>query len=1204
MHRNGGGGGVGGNAATPLNVQRYINVPGMNGGVPPSPMTPLDMSYGQSMLPSNLFVSTPYFTPPPSAQYFPPISHHSSLRNSQVSLANSHGSYSRSRNRGHQHRNNSSQHHQEHHPEHPQHQYQHQNVHEHGQDAAQKITNGTSTHNPTSQINGSAPVSEHNLEHLNLSRTVILRNIADDMTLHDLLDHIDFGPIEYVKLFTKTPPRSLDNNGSNDIKSNKNCTISFINSKTSVMFYLKYAKNSSNLNKLRLSLRSQHLKITLCDMNKPQYANAPPKQDYIKLKNLNYIIDHKATRCLKISFSIKDVLLDDTTADARLTHLKHYISTQCEKFGDVESFEIELDIPGKDEEGDVAGDDSKMTLLGAATVHFTSIDASVKTYEDYNKRIVHDSEKRRGGAGCDGEVDTITKKKRDSSNDLYDVNSKYGIHFILAIFHNDRCDKTLVEYRHELEDNQPPPTEGNGRLMKKSFTENGSCGLIAEEGPLGNSSEVGSIIDSPEQQPPPADVHIIDPVSPNSSDIENASPIICDTYALSSGDPCNEHEAHAQASIASNGVYSMISSDARQLNATPQFVHIPFTTDSPFGLHSNSSFVSNYNPDPINTGNRAIHLGNLHPHTTIEEIANNLRAGGLVESINHFPERRMCFVTFVDANIAFKFFMNHQVLHQLVIHGTDVSVGWAKKHSGPVLREIALAVTAGASRNVYLGLRNGQVEDETTRKPIIPSEDELRLDFSRIGGLEQINFYHNKECAFLNFLNISDAIKVVHAFECEEPIAVINLTKLLRGDQAAATALYQKYKLFKVNFGKDRCGNPPKFSFRKNFDKSLGSTYHQYQDQLHACVGKSKKGKKSGNNKQVNDRDDDLKREQLDQREGVIDDEAAKVFGIIKESEKNTVESVGDDDKHKELLQDSGVIDEEARVEVADSPDADVTQAPKMGQHKVTEIKEHSNGDAGQSPVVVDVAEENEEGEEEYEDDDDDEDVSIIIGSDDTVSTNASGKYDSFNDTFGYKAHRLEDRRQKVYHQPYYHDHASWNGRGSRNSSAMSINNGVMMHPYAQYASPQFNHHPSLMSHTSSTSSFQAYQPSPKSRNGSFHHHQTHSAGPYQQQMYAIPQLPQLVGQFAPPPHVRYVPVIQGQQVMPTAMPTQMPPGSMGNGMCGSSGSQVMAQYLAQAQQGAAPAMCTGPVYAVPHASYNYHGPRNKLKNRKGTDEQ
>ncbi|CAL1195612.1 unnamed protein product [Candida parapsilosis] len=1087
MHRNGGGGGVGGNAATPLNVQRYINVPGMNGGVPPSPMTPLDMSYGQSMLPSNLFVSTPYFTPPPSAQYFPPISHHSSLRNSQVSLANSHGSYSRSRNRGHQHRNNSSQHHQEHHPEHPQHQYQHQNVHEHGQDAAQKITNGTSTHNPTSQINGSAPVSEHNLEHLNLSRTVILRNIADDMTLHDLLDHIDFGPIEYVKLFTKTPPRSLDNNGSNDIKSNKNCTISFINSKTSVMFYLKYAKNSSNLNKLRSSLRSQHLKITLY---------------YIKLKNLNYIIDHKATRCLKISFSIKDVLSDDTTADARLTHLKHYISTQCEKFGDVESFEIELDIPGKDEEGDVAGDDSKMTLLGAATVHFTSIDASVKTYEDYNKRIVHDSEKRRGGAGCDGEVDTITKKKRDSSNDLYDVNSKYGIHFISAIFHNDRCDKTLVEYRHELEDNQPPPTEGNGRSMKKSFTENGSCGLIAEEGPLGNSSEVGSIIDSPEQQPPPADVHIIDPVSPNSSDIENASPIICDTYALSSGDPCNEHEAHAQASIASNGVYSMISSDARQLNATPQFVHIPFTTDSPFGLHSNSSFVSNYNPDPINTGNRAIHLGNLHPHTTIEEIANNLRAGGLVESINHFPERRMCFVTFVDANIAFKFFMNHQVLHQLVIHGTDVSVGWAKKHSGPVSREIALAVTAGASRNVYLGLRNGQVEDETTRKPIIPSEDELRSDFSRIGGLEQINFYHNKECAFLNFLNISDAIKVVHAFECEEPIAVINLTKSLRGDQAAATALYQKYKLFKVNFGKDRCGNPPKFSFRKNFDKSLGSTYHQYQDQLHACVGKSKKGKKSGNNKQVNDRDDDLKREQLDQREGVIDDEAAKVFGIIKESEKNTVESV------------------------ADSPDADVTQAPKMGQHKVTEIKEHSNGDAGQSPVVVDVAEENEEGEEEYEDDDDDEDVSIIIGSDDTVSTNASGKYDSFNDTFGYKAHRSEDRRQKVYHQPYYHDHASWNGRGSRNSSAMSINNGVMMHPYAQPAS-----------HAYCDANANA-------------------------------------------------------------------PGSMGNGMCGSSGSQVMAQYLAQAQQGAAPAMCTGPVYAVPHASYNYHGPRNKSKNRKGTDEQ
>ncbi|CCG22297.1 RNA-binding protein [Candida orthopsilosis Co 90-125] len=1140
----------GGNAATPLNLQRYTAIQGLNGGIPPSPMTPLDMSYGQSMLPSNLFVSTPYFTPPPSAQYFPPVSHHSSLRNSQTSLTNSHGSNSRSRHRN-QHRNNGGQQ-----------QQQQQQV-----QVDQR------------EFNGSTAISEYNLGHLNISRNVMLRDLANDMTLHELLDHIDFGPIEYIKLFSKNLSRK-DN--SNDEKVNKSCSISFINSKTSVMFYLKYAKNSSNLNKLRQSLRSDHLKITLNDVNKQKNGNAAPRQDYMKLKNLNYITDHQATRCLKISFSVKDVLSDDTTTEDRLNHLKHYILTQCEKFGDVECFEIDLgEKLSSDHEGSERGETcSNNTLSGAAIVHFTSIDSSVKTYESYHKRIQTDLEKSRNG-----NIEAASKKKRESSNDLYDVNSRYGIYFTSATFHKDRCDKTLVEYRDDIESGLSS-SASNGKMTKNNIMENGGCDLIVEEGPLDNSSEVSSIIDSPGQNPP-IDVNIIDPVSPNSSDIENSSPIIRDTYALSHSDHADENEAHAQAS--NNSVYSMISSDARQLQTTPQFVHIPLATDPSFGFHSNSSFVSNYNPDPTNTGNRAIHLGNLHPHTTIEEIANNLRAGGLVESLNHFPERRMCFVTFVDANIAFKFFMNHQVLHQLVIHGTDVSVGWAKKHSGPVSREIALAVTAGASRNVYLGLRNGQ-DDESSSKLALPSEEELRLDFSRIGGLEQINFYHNKECAFLNFLNISDAIKVVRAFECEEPNAVVNLTKSLRGDQAAANALYQKYKLFKVNFGKDRCGNPPKFSFKKNFDKSLGSTYQQYQDQLHACVEKSKRSK-NRDHKQVNGYDENSNRGQPNQNEDVIDDEAAMVFGIIKESEKEGCEPIIDNEVEKKEQDVKGT--DKPKLEVTDPSDLGSSNAVDGEQSKQVESEEHANGHLEQQSVEkVEVVE---EGEEEYEDVDDDEDVSIIIGSDDTVSTNASGKYDSFNDTFGYKSQRPDTRRQKIYHQPYYQEQTNWNGRGSRNSSGISINNGGVIHPYTQFASPKFNHHPSRMSRNSSTSSFpsQGYQPSPKSRNGSFQH-QPRSSVVYPQQVYAIPPSPQFIGQFTP--HVRYVPVIQGQQVMASPLAQH----SMENNSCGTSGSQVMAQYLSQAQTQPMGSMYSAPIYAEPPGSYTYEGRRHKDKSRKG----
>ncbi|KAG5421615.1 hypothetical protein I9W82_000707 [Candida metapsilosis] len=1150
----------GGNTATPLKISHYQNV---NGGVPSSPMTPLDMSYSQSMLPSNLFVSTPYFTPPPSAQYFPPISsHHSSLRNSQTSLTNSHGSHSRAHNRRN-HRNNS-----------------YQQLH-----ADQNGVNGSTSHNPNVQGNDLAVTSDKNIENLHISRTVMLRNLTDDMTLHELLNHIDFGPIEYIKLFPKVASRTSSGEAS-EVNFIRNCSISFINSRISVMFYLKYAKNSSNLNKLRSALRSERLKVTLNDFNKINNGQSSSRQEYIKLKNLNYIMDHQATRCLKVSFSVKDVLPEDTTVEDRLNHLKHYILSQCEKFGDVECFDIEFENKSKEQEGE---EKNNLNILsGTAKVHFTSIDSSVNAYENYQKKIQIDLEKKQDGNA------EIVRRKRDSSNDLYDVSSKYGICFISAGFHKDRCDKTLVEYRDDIEHGITKPI---AETMANRM-ENSVCDLITEEGPLDNSSEVCSIIDSPGQHPP-ADVNIIDPVSPNSSDIENASPIVRDTYNLPQGDHVvDDNASHAEGSIISNGVYSMITSDARQLNATPQFVHIPMDTSSPFAFHSNSSFVSNYNPDVVNAGNRAIHLGNLHPHTTIEEIANNLRAGGLVESLNHFPERRMCFVTFVDANIAYKFFMNHQVLHQLVIHGSDVTVGWAKKHSGPVSREIALAVTAGASRNVYLGLRNGQ-DDEAGNNRVLPSEEELRADFSRIGALEQINFYHNKECAFLNFLNISDAIKAVRAFECEEPNAVLNLTKSLRGDQAAANALYQKYKRYKVSFGKDRCGNPPKFSFRKNFDKRSGSTYQQYQDQLHACVGKSKanKNKAHGKSSSVNENSN---RGEMNKNGNVIGDEAAMVFGIIKDSEKES-EPVKADEKTEVASDMNGTKKVSDQVSEPVEPEISKEVIDKEKSEKAVEPV-HANDPADQEPLTKKLAEEIPEVEEEYEDEDEDgddeDDVSIIIGSDDTYSTNASGKYDSFNDTFGYRNRKHDSRRQKVYHQPYYYEQAGWNGRASRNSSAISINNGGISYPYAHYASPQFNHQPtSRISRNSSTSSFrsQGYHPSPQPMNGSFQHQPRSSSG-YPQPMYVIPPSPQFIGQFAP--HVRYVPVIPGQSVMASPMMHQ----GMGNGSCGSSGSQVMAQYLSQAQP--MESSYDGPEYTEPHRNYNnYDGRRQGDKSRKGNEE-
>lgn len=174
-----------------------------------------------------------------------------------------------------------------------------------------------------------------------------------------------------------------------------------------------------------------------------------------------------------------------------------------------------------------------------------------------------------------------------------------------------------------------------------------------------------------------------------------------------------------------------------------------------------------------NLGNRTVYLGNIHPETTIEEICNVVR-GGLLHHIRYIPDKHICFVTFIDPTSAASFYALSN-LQGLMIHNRRLKIGWGK-HSGALPPAIALAVSGGASRNVYIGNL-----DETW------SEERLRQDFSEYGEIELVNTLREKSCAFVNFTNIANAIKAIEA---------------VRGRE--------EYKRFKINFGKDRCGNPPR----------------------------------------------------------------------------------------------------------------------------------------------------------------------------------------------------------------------------------------------------------------------------------------------------------------------------------------------------------------------------------------------------------
>ena len=191
-----------------------------------------------------------------------------------------------------------------------------------------------------------------------------------------------------------------------------------------------------------------------------------------------------------------------------------------------------------------------------------------------------------------------------------------------------------------------------------------------------------------------------------------------------------------------------------------------------------------------NLGNRTVYLGNIHPETTIEEICNVVR-GGLLHHIRYIPDKHICFVTFIDPTSAASFYALSN-LQGLMIHNRRLKIGWGK-HSGALPPAIALAVSGGASRNVYIGNL-----DESW------SEERLRQDFAEYGEIELVNTLREKSCAFVNFTNIANAIKAIEAIRQRD-----------------------EYKRFKINFGKDRCGNPP----RQNMNNANGN-----QSRMHGSL--------------------------------------------------------------------------------------------------------------------------------------------------------------------------------------------------------------------------------------------------------------------------------------------------------------------------------------------------------------------------------
>ncbi|CAL9737416.1 RNA-binding protein Nab6p [Monosporozyma servazzii] len=216
--------------------------------------------------------------------------------------------------------------------------------------------------------------------------------------------------------------------------------------------------------------------------------------------------------------------------------------------------------------------------------------------------------------------------------------------------------------------------------------------------------------------------------------------------------------------------------------------------------------------------NRTIYIGNINPRSKAEDICNVVR-GGILQSIKFIESKHICFITFIEASAAVQFYANI-FIDPIVLHGNTLKIGWGN-YPGPLTKSVALAVTVGASRNVYVSLPEVAFKDKFINDPefeqyhnqySLPSEEQLRKDFNSYGSIEQINYLSDSHCCWVNFMNINSAIKLVEDAS--------------NRPEQFSEAFSKRYDGLIINYGKDRCGNMNRNLASKNarYNKKMKKT--------------------------------------------------------------------------------------------------------------------------------------------------------------------------------------------------------------------------------------------------------------------------------------------------------------------------------------------------------------------------------------------
>lgn len=185
------------------------------------------------------------------------------------------------------------------------------------------------------------------------------------------------------------------------------------------------------------------------------------------------------------------------------------------------------------------------------------------------------------------------------------------------------------------------------------------------------------------------------------------------------------------------------------------------------GMHPRMS------PAPMVPVGRTVYVGNLPSNASVDELLNLVKFGP-IEHVRVLPEKNCAFISFLSGQVAAAFHADSSVRH-ISLHGNELKIGWGKPSVPP--SGVVMAVQQHqASRNVYIG----QLDETTT-------EQDLRNDLSRFGPIDQVKIVRDQAIAFVHFLSIQTAMRVV---------AVLPTEPAWSGKR--------------INYGKDRCAYVPK----------------------------------------------------------------------------------------------------------------------------------------------------------------------------------------------------------------------------------------------------------------------------------------------------------------------------------------------------------------------------------------------------------